>query len=118
MIGNLLGLACRARKTVCGDFAAENYLKKHAVPLLFVASDGGENAEKYRRIAARRNIVVVDIYTKEELGRTVGVMAPQDAMAGLMTGRMILVKMPKSEHPSILAASTSSSGTSVIYWFM
>ncbi|WP_298760912.1 50S ribosomal protein L7ae [uncultured Megasphaera sp.] len=71
-IGNLLGLACRARKTVCGDFAAENYLKKHAVPLLFVASDGGENAEKYRRIAARRNIAVVDIYTKEELGRTVG----------------------------------------------
>jgi hypothetical protein len=45
-------------------------------------------------------------------------MAPQDAMAGLITGRMILVKMPKSEHPSILAASTSSSGTSVIYWFM
>lgn len=71
-IGNLLGLACRARKTVCGDFAAETYLKKRTVPLLFVASDGGENAGKYRRVAARRNIVVVDIYTKEELGRTVG----------------------------------------------
>ena len=64
-IGNLLGLACRARKTVCGDFAAETYLKKRTVPLLFVASDGGENAEKIPpRGCAIRNIMVVDIYEK------------------------------------------------------
>ena len=71
-IVNLLGLACRARKTICGDFAAEMHLKKHSVPLLFVAADGGDNTEKYRRIAVRKNIHIIDIYTKEELGRAVG----------------------------------------------
>ena len=55
---------------------------------------------------------------KKSFHLAIRVMAPHEAMAGLITGRMILVKMPKSEHPSILAASTSSSGTSVMYWFM
>ena len=36
-ISGLLGLAYRARKTICGDFAAENHLKKHTVPMLFLA---------------------------------------------------------------------------------
>ncbi|MBM6732518.1 ribosomal L7Ae/L30e/S12e/Gadd45 family protein [Megasphaera butyrica] len=74
-IGNLLGLACRARKTICGDFAAEKHLKNHTVPMLFLAADGGaDNVEKYRRLAARKGIAVVDILTKEELGRAVGKM--------------------------------------------
>ena len=38
---NLLGLAYKSGKTVCGDFACENYLKKHTVPIMFLASDGG-----------------------------------------------------------------------------
>ncbi len=71
--GSLLGLACRARKTIIGDFAAEKYLKKRTVPMIFLASDGGaDNGEKYRRLAERRNITVIDIFTKEELGRAVG----------------------------------------------
>ena len=74
-IGNLLGLACRACKTICGDFAAEKHLKKHTVPMLFLAADGGaDNVEKYRRLAERKGIAVVDILTKEELGRAVGKM--------------------------------------------
>ncbi|KMO86278.1 50S ribosomal protein L7ae [Megasphaera cerevisiae DSM 20462] len=72
-IGNLLGLACRARKTVCGDFAAVSHLKKRTVPMLFLARDGGDdNVEKYRRLAERKSIRVIDIFTKEELGRAVG----------------------------------------------
>lgn len=71
-IVNLLGLACRARKVVCGDFAAENHLKKHRVPMLFVASDGKDNAVKYRRLAQQKSIRVVDIFTKQELGQAVG----------------------------------------------
>ena len=62
-ISGLLGLAYRARKTICGDFAAENHLKKHTVPMLFLACDGGsDNVEKYRRLA------------KQELGQAVGKM--------------------------------------------
>lgn len=45
-IGNLLGLACRACKTICGDFAAEKHLKKHTVPMLFLAADGGATTWK------------------------------------------------------------------------
>lgn len=72
-ISGLLGLAYRARKTICGDFAAENHLKKHQVPMLFLASDGGaDNVAKYRWLAQRRGIEVIDIFTKEELGRAVG----------------------------------------------
>ncbi len=72
-IGNLLGLAYRARKVICGDFAAENHLKKKAVPMLFLARDGGaDNVSKYRRLAGRMGITVIDILTKEELGRAVG----------------------------------------------
>lgn len=52
---NLLGLACRAGKTVCGDGAAQKTLKRRRVPLLFLASDGGsDNVEKYRRLAERK----------------------------------------------------------------
>lgn len=74
-VSNLLGLACRARKTICGDFAAEKHLKKHTVPMLFLAKDGGaDNVEKYRRLAERRGIAVIDILTKDELGNAVGKM--------------------------------------------
>ena len=40
---NLLGLACRAGKAVCGDGAAQKTLKRRRVPLLFLASDGGSD---------------------------------------------------------------------------
>ena len=74
-ISGLLGMAYRARKTICGDFAAENHLKKHTVPMLFLACDGGsDNVEKYRRLAKRKGIAVVDIFTKQELGQAVGKM--------------------------------------------
>lgn len=70
---NLLGLACRAGKTVCGDGAAQKVLKRRCVPLCFLASDGGsDNVEKYRRLAERKGIVVIDTYTKDELGNAVG----------------------------------------------
>lgn len=72
-IANLLGLAFRARKIVCGDFAAEKYLKNRGVPMLFLASDGGaDNTAKYRRLAERKGIPVIDIFSKEELGSAVG----------------------------------------------
>lgn len=70
---NLLGLACRAGKNVCGDGAAQKTLKKKSVPLLFLAADGGnDNVTKYRRLAERKGIVIIDTYTKDELGSAVG----------------------------------------------
>ena len=70
---NLLGLACRAGKTVCGYGPAQKTLKKKSVPLLFLAADGGnDNVTKYRRLAERKGIVIIDTYTKDELGSAVG----------------------------------------------
>lgn len=43
--------------------------------MLFLACDGGsDNVEKYRRLAKRKGIAVVDIFTKQELGQAVGKM--------------------------------------------
>lgn len=70
---NLLGLALRAGKLVCGDQAASKYLRKKSVPLLFLASDGSAAVqETYRHVAQKKGIRLVDILTKEELGQALG----------------------------------------------
>jgi ribosomal protein L7Ae-like RNA K-turn-binding protein len=70
---NLLGLAYRSRKLICGDFAAEKHLKQHGAKLMFLAADGGsDNVKKYRYWAEKKNLMVVDIFTKEQLGGAVG----------------------------------------------
>lgn len=72
-IMNLLGLACRAGKIVCGEYAVAKYLKKKRVPLLFLAHDGSPSVqESYRRIAETKEIPVIDIFSKVELGQAVG----------------------------------------------
>ena len=41
--------------------------------MLFLAADGGnDNVTKYRRLAEREGIVIIDTYTKDELGSAVG----------------------------------------------
>ena len=70
---NLLGLAHKAGKTVCGDVAATSHLRKRSVPMMFLANDGGtDNTKKYRMLAERKGIEIVNIFTKEELGGAVG----------------------------------------------
>lgn len=70
---NLLGLACRAGKTISGDGAALKHLKRKTVPLLFLASDSGhDNGEKYRRLAERKGIALIDKYSRDDLGNAVG----------------------------------------------
>ena len=43
---NLVGLAHRAGKTVCGAQAAEQQIKKNGAALLFLASDSGPTNEE------------------------------------------------------------------------
>ena len=52
---------------------------------------------------------------KKSFHLAIRVTEAQEAIAGLITGRITLVNILKSPQPSILAASTSSSGTSEIY---
>lgn len=70
---NLVGLAHRAGKTVCGAQAAEQQIKKNGAALLFLASDSGPtNEERYVRFGARKHIDMIRTYSKEQLGLALG----------------------------------------------
>lgn len=70
---NLLGLAYRAGKTICGAAAAEQQIKKKSACLLFLAGDcGATNEERYLRLSTQNRIKVIRTYSKEELGRALG----------------------------------------------
>lgn len=70
---NLLGMAQKSGKLISGDFASETHLRKTTAPLLFIASDGGnDNKKKYTFLAERQHIEHVDLFTKEELGAAIG----------------------------------------------
>ena len=69
---NLLGLAYRAGKTICGAAAAEQQIKKKSARLLFLAGDcGATNEERYLRLSTQNRIKVIRTYSKE-LGRALG----------------------------------------------
>ena len=73
MVINLLGLAYRAVKTICGAAAAEQQIKKKSACLLFLAGDcGATNEERYLRLSTQNRIKVIRTYSKEELGRALG----------------------------------------------
>lgn len=72
-ISNLLGLAQRAGKLLSGDFMVESALKKGKVKLLFMALDTApNNKEKYQYLCEAQQVTYVTIFTKEELGRSIG----------------------------------------------
>lgn len=70
---NLLGLAYKAGKIVCGAAAAEQHLRKQAAYILLLAEDcGANNEEKYLRLSTQKDINVIRRYTKEQLGQALG----------------------------------------------
>ena len=69
---NLLGLAYRAGKTICGAAAAEQQIKKKSACLLVAGDCGATNEERYLRLSTQNRIKVIRTYSKEELGRALG----------------------------------------------
>lgn len=72
-VTNILSMAQRAGCVSSGDFIAERMLKKGQVALVILAVDTAENnEEKYRFLCQTYNVPFRKIFTKEELGKTIG----------------------------------------------
>lgn len=70
---NLLGLAQKARRLVCGDFAAMTAVDNKKVTLLLLAEDASsKTVERYRQIAHESNVPLMVAFSKEELSGAVG----------------------------------------------
>lgn len=69
----LLGLATKAGKTVSGEWAVEQAIRKQQVYLTIVAMDASDNTKKhFSDMCAYRQIPVRFAGTKEMLGKCMG----------------------------------------------
>ena len=69
----LLGLATKAGKTVSGEFAVEQALKRGQVFLTIVAEDASDNTKKhFKDMCTYRNVPVFFAGSKEMLGKYLG----------------------------------------------
>ena len=67
-----LGLAQKARKCIMGDELL-NGISKNRVSLVLLANDASERTQKeIKTKASFKNIIVIDLFTKEELSNAVG----------------------------------------------
>lgn len=72
-IVNLLSMAQRAGCLSSGDFIAERMLKKGQAALVLMATDTAENnEEKYKFLCEEYQVPLRKLFTKEELGKTIG----------------------------------------------
>ena len=68
-----LGLAARARRAVSGEFQTEAAIKNGSAKVVILAEDASENTKKhFRDMCTFRNIPVVFLGTREELGHNIG----------------------------------------------
>ena len=70
---SLLGLCKRAGKLAAGEVAAEQAVRGKNAYLLILSEDASKNTKKkFRNSAAYYELPLVEIGTKEELGRAIG----------------------------------------------
>lgn len=70
---SFLGLACRARAVVSGEFATEDAVKKNKAKLCIVAADASDNTKKlFRDKCSFYGVPFMEYGTKEDLGRAIG----------------------------------------------
>ena len=69
----LLGLATKAGKTASGEFAVEQAVKSREAVLVLIAQDASGNTKKhFHDMCSYREIPVLEVCSKEELGRFTG----------------------------------------------
>lgn len=72
-ITNLLGLAQKAGKLTSGEFSITALVKTGKIKLLIVASDvSDETNKRYYNMAQYYNIMLIKLFTKDELGNMIG----------------------------------------------
>ena len=68
-----LGLAAKAGKAPSGEFQTEEAVKRGRAGVVILATDASENTKKhFKDMCAFREIPVVELTDKEELGRRIG----------------------------------------------
>ena len=68
-----LGLAAKAGKAPSGEFQTEEAVKSGRAGVVILATDASENTKKhFKDMCAFREIPVVELTDKEELGRRIG----------------------------------------------
>ena len=69
----MLGLATKAGRTVSGEFAVEQAVKSREAVLVIIAQDASGNTKKhFHDMCNYRDIPILEICSKEELGRYTG----------------------------------------------
>ena len=70
---SFLGLACRARAVVSGEYATEKAVKEGKAKLCIVAVDASDNTKKLLSDKCTYyEVPLIQCGTKEELGRAIG----------------------------------------------
>lgn len=70
---SLLGLLMKGRNIVSGEDTVLNELKKERLSLVIIAGDASGNTKKrFNDKAKYRDVPVIEISTKEKLGRSIG----------------------------------------------
>lgn len=70
---SLLGLACRARAVVSGEYATEKAVKEGKAKLCIVAVDASDNTRKlFNDKCSYYDVPIIFCGTKDELGRAIG----------------------------------------------
>ncbi len=68
-----LGLAAKAGKAPSGEFQTEEAVKRGRAGVVILATDASDNTKKhFKDMCAFREIPVVELTDKEELGRRIG----------------------------------------------
>lgn len=68
-----LGLAAKAGKAPSGEFQTEEAIKRGRAGVVILATDASDNTKKhFKDMCAFREIPVVELTDKEELGRRIG----------------------------------------------
>lgn len=72
-ISNLLGLAQRSGNLTSGEFSIAKPVKSGKIKLLIVANDVSDETNKqYYNMAQYYNIMLIKLFTKDELGNMIG----------------------------------------------
>ncbi len=70
---SLLGLACRARAVVSGEFSTESAVKSGKAKLCIIAVDASENTKKlFHDKCSYYGVPIIETGTKDELGKALG----------------------------------------------
>jgi ribosomal protein L7Ae-like RNA K-turn-binding protein len=70
---NFMGICKKSGKVVLGDHMVEKEMNRESLKLVVVATDTSERIwAKYERFCKEKNVPVIRVSTKEELGKHLG----------------------------------------------